>query len=96
VVSVSHDDALVADRGAVSVELRVPAARVASVLQAIADGQVISVVPSSGGSPATAGVESPDDAGSPDDADAPDDAGTSTPTGRAPRHADVDDSGARR
>lgn len=47
VVSVSHDDALVADRGAVSVELRVPAGRVASVLQAIADGQVISVVPSS-------------------------------------------------
>lgn len=48
VVSVAHDDALVADRGSVSVELRVPAGRVASVLQAIADGQVISVVPSTG------------------------------------------------
>jgi hypothetical protein len=47
VVSVVHDDALVADRGSVSVELRVPQARVARVLQAIADGQVISVVPSS-------------------------------------------------
>lgn len=47
VVSVAHDDALVSDRGAVSVELRVPADRVASVLQAVADGQVISVVPSS-------------------------------------------------
>ncbi|MGA0568871.1 hypothetical protein ACO2Q7_16190 [Rathayibacter sp. KR2-224] len=47
VVSVSHDDALVADRGSVSVELRIPAGRVASVLQAIADGQVISVVSAS-------------------------------------------------
>lgn len=47
VVSIVHDEALVADRGSVSVELRVPAARVASVLQAIADGQVISVVPAS-------------------------------------------------
>ena len=90
VVSVSHDDALVADRGAVSVELRVPAARVASVLQAIADGQVISVVPSSGDASATGDTESPDDAG------APDDAATPTPTGSAPGHRDADDSGARR
>jgi hypothetical protein len=97
VVSVSHDDALVADRGAVSVELRVPAARVASVLQAIADGQVISVVPSSGGSAATAGAESPDKADEAEDADAPDDdAATPTPTDRAPGHADADDSEARR
>lgn len=47
VVSILHDEALVADRGSVSVELRVPSGRVASVLQAIADGQVISVVPAS-------------------------------------------------
>jgi hypothetical protein len=45
VVAVQHDDSLVADRGSVSVEVRVPAARVASVLQAIADGRTISVVP---------------------------------------------------
>jgi hypothetical protein len=48
VVSVSRDEALVADRRSVSVELRVPQSRVARVLQAIADGQVISVVPASG------------------------------------------------
>jgi hypothetical protein len=45
VVAVQHDDSLVADRGSVSVEVRVPAARVASVLQAIADGRTLSVVP---------------------------------------------------
>ena len=45
VVSVIESDALVTDRGAVSIELRVPVARVAAVLQAIADGQTLSVVP---------------------------------------------------
>lgn len=47
VVSVAHDDSLMVDRGSVSVEVRVPAARVASVLQAIADDQILSVVPAS-------------------------------------------------
>lgn len=47
VVSVAHDETLMVDRGSVSVEVRVPAARVASVLQAIADGQILSVVPAS-------------------------------------------------
>ncbi|WP_051143256.1 hypothetical protein [Humibacter albus] len=47
VVSVADDDSLVAGRGSVSVELRVPAGRVASVLQAMADGRSLSVVPSS-------------------------------------------------
>jgi hypothetical protein len=45
VVSVLHDDALVTDRGSVSVEVRMPASRVAAVLQAAADGQSLSVVP---------------------------------------------------
>ncbi|GAB3804530.1 hypothetical protein GCM10028798_24940 [Humibacter antri] len=60
VVSIVHDEALVADRGSVSVELRVPAGRVASILQAIADGQVISVVPASAdaASPGPAGSRS--------------------------------------
>ncbi len=47
VVAVAHEEALVADRGSVSVEVRVPAERVASMLQAAADGQTLSVVPSS-------------------------------------------------
>lgn len=53
VVSIAEDDSLVAGRSPVAVEVRVPAARVASVLQAMADGQSLSVVPSSivGGAP---------------------------------------------
>ncbi|MHA7987211.1 SAF domain-containing protein [Rathayibacter sp. CAU 1779] len=54
VVSVSRDDALVSGRSSVSVELRVPASRVAAVLQAIADGEAISVVPTSADATAAA------------------------------------------
>lgn len=50
VASVSRDDSLVADRSPVSIELRVPSNRVAAVLQAIADGRALSVVPASTGS----------------------------------------------
>ncbi|GAB3385326.1 hypothetical protein GCM10027568_02220 [Humibacter soli] len=47
VASVARDDSLVADRSTVSIEMRVPSNRVASVLQAIADGRALSVVPAS-------------------------------------------------
>lgn len=80
VVSVAHDDALVADRGSVSVELRVPGGRVASVLQAIADGQVISVVPTSAESPA--GAEG-----------SPEPSGTPRPTRTAPAATDPSPTG---
>ena len=50
VVSLARDDSLVADRATVSIEVRVPSSRVAAVLQAIADGRVLSVVPASLGS----------------------------------------------
>jgi len=45
VVRVNKDDALVADRATVSIEVRVPTAKTAEVLQAIADGDAISVLP---------------------------------------------------
>lgn len=45
VVRIDHDDALVGDRSTVSVEVRVPTAKTAAVLQAIADGAAISVLP---------------------------------------------------
>ncbi|QDZ16475.1 hypothetical protein [Humibacter ginsenosidimutans] len=87
VVSVVKDDSLVTDRGSVSVEVRVRSSRVASVLQAIADGRALSVVP----------------AGPDDDAEAADDvssgesstASTPAPSGGAGNAPDgVSDRGA--
>ena len=45
VVHVDTDDTLVADHANVSIELRVPTSKTAAVLQAIADGDAISVLP---------------------------------------------------
>jgi Flagellar basal body P-ring biosynthesis protein len=45
VVRVDHDDALVGDRSTVSIEVRVPTAKTAAVLQAVGGGAAISVVP---------------------------------------------------
>ena len=89
VVSVARDDALVADRSAVSIELRVSSSRVAALLQAIADGRVLSVVPasaSSGGSAGDLGSSSGsgDDAASPGgDGSASDTSGTGGPGGHS-------------
>ncbi|HWD63410.1 MAG TPA: SAF domain-containing protein [Humibacter sp.] len=83
VVSVAHDDALVADRATVSIEVRVPSSRVAAVLQAIADGRVLSVVPASPDS----GTVASSDTGE-DDGDGSESTGTSatpTPTPTAAR-----------
>jgi hypothetical protein len=79
VVAVVHDDALVADRSAVSVEMRVPQSRVAAVLQSAADGQVLSVVPTGVGAAKVQPLDT-DGTGSADDTGAAHTDAASTPT----------------
>ncbi|WP_243063567.1 SAF domain-containing protein [Humibacter sp. RRB41] len=85
VVSFAHDDALVADRATVSIEVRMPSSRVAAVLQAIADGQALSVVPASPDSGVAASSDASEDDGDGSDVDATPATPIPTPTPTASR-----------